>query len=605
MAGRYTYWLICLPLTYPGRLVLLTENDHDGGMIRDYGVPGAAPETRRVPLDEVAGVFRDATKRFSVEPHKTTDYWYWWNEIQRRSVGTCQAPATTLVDHSQSAPGSSKGSKYHIQRWVNEYTEDLQRAIGEAFPALANCRLRWVSPLTCELFREYQDREFLQAIGQDCLESELADFWPTGGPQWDALAVLEGPDVGVVLVEAKAYPEEAENRHCRAAGASLTKISERLDEVKATLGAEMTADWLGSRYQVANRLAHLSFLRAHGVQAWYVQICFCDDLTHRPTTRARWREALPGLWGDLGLSKPPEFVADLLLPARDCDSEKLTSWAASYRVPLTPVQPSDRSSSTPRSILDGTDSIINNALGILSGGRALSWHDKASAHCLGSTPTGDGAVQFVAAVIDRISRNWGGALRGSGQNWRWCPVVDQHVQGGEVGLQKSIVKHCGPQWVNAIPTASGLLPAPCEERQRNIDLGFMRNENECELIELKLADGHQYPLSAAVQLLQYACLYLHARQNAERMATVRNAFLMGVRVVHFQVLSFRPFYTGFELRRLEQTLHDGLSGVAMRQGLTISFQFTHFPESFSWDDSNIVDLQRAANGRVGLYGRLK
>src|ERR1019366_10783457 len=97
-----------------------------------------------------------------------------------------------------------------------------------------------VSPLARKSFREYQDKEFLQAIGQDRLSIKLDDFWPSGGPQWDALAVLERPPVGVVLVEAKAYPEEAENRHCKAEGASRTKISERLDELKPKLGADMT-----------------------------------------------------------------------------------------------------------------------------------------------------------------------------------------------------------------------------------------------------------------------------------------------------------------------------------------------------------------------------
>ncbi len=573
-------------------------------------------------MDDVPGVFRAATRRFSVELHKVSDHRHWWNEIQRfsvelnntaepsherneiqkRSVGPRRAPTTPFF--KRSASSSLKGSKYHIQRWVNEYAQELQCAIGDAFPLIANWPLRWMSPLARESCREYQDSEFLQAIGLDRLSSDLAAFWPAGGPQWDALAVLESPRVGVILVEAKAYPEEAENRQCRAEGASRTKISERLDEVKAKLGADLTADWMGSRYQVANRLAHLCFLRGHGVPAWYIQICFCDDVTHRPTTAERWREALPGLWRDLGLSTIPTFVADLLLPARDCDAEKVDSWAASCLVSLPSIRTRDRSNAPLRSILDDTDSIINNALGILHGGSGLSWHDKASALCLGSTPTGDDAVQFVEAVIDRIAKNWGGALRGSGQNWRWCPVFDQHVQGGEVGLQKNIVKHCGPGWVNAIPTASGLLPAPCGEKQRNIDLGFMRNENECELIELKLAAGHQHPLSAAVQLLQYACLYLHARQNAVRMATTRNSFLMGVRAVHFQVLSFRQFYYELDFRRLEQTLHEGLSGAAMLRGLTVSFQLTHFPEWFSWQGSNIVDLQRAANGRVGLYGFL-
>lgn len=84
MAGRYRYWLICLPAVDPNGLVLFTENDHDGGMIRDYSVPGPARELRRVILDNVPGVFRAATKQFPVEPHKTTDHLYWRNEIQKR-----------------------------------------------------------------------------------------------------------------------------------------------------------------------------------------------------------------------------------------------------------------------------------------------------------------------------------------------------------------------------------------------------------------------------------------------------------------------------------------------------------------------------------------
>ena len=145
---------------------------------------------------------------------------------------------------------------------------------------------------------------------------ELAEFWPKGGPVWDALAVLAPPRVGIILVEAKAYPGEAEQRHCKAERLSRSRISGRLDELKTRLGADMNADWLGTRYQVANRLAYLWFLRSHGVPTWYVQICFCDDSTHRPTSEAQWQEALPRLWQDLGLSKTPEFVADVPPPAQ-------------------------------------------------------------------------------------------------------------------------------------------------------------------------------------------------------------------------------------------------------------------------------------------------
>jgi len=73
MAGTYRYWLISLPSIDPNSLVLFTENDHDGGKIRDYSASGTVGEVRRVLLDDVAEVFRAATKKIPVEPHKTTD----------------------------------------------------------------------------------------------------------------------------------------------------------------------------------------------------------------------------------------------------------------------------------------------------------------------------------------------------------------------------------------------------------------------------------------------------------------------------------------------------------------------------------------------------
>lgn len=126
--------------------------DHDGGMIRSYSAQGTVRVVRRVLLDDVPGVFRAATRRFSVELHKATDHRHWWNEIQRfsvelhkttepshwrnevqkRSVGACPAPTTPFFKGSASS--SLKGSKYHVQRWVNEYAQELQRAIGDAFP---------------------------------------------------------------------------------------------------------------------------------------------------------------------------------------------------------------------------------------------------------------------------------------------------------------------------------------------------------------------------------------------------------------------------------------------------------------------------------------
>lgn len=92
MAGTYRYWLICLPAVDPNGLVLFTENDIDGGMIRDYSIPETVRELRRVLLDDVPGVFRAATERFLIGPHTVRDHRYWRREIQRRIAGVRQPP---------------------------------------------------------------------------------------------------------------------------------------------------------------------------------------------------------------------------------------------------------------------------------------------------------------------------------------------------------------------------------------------------------------------------------------------------------------------------------------------------------------------------------
>ena len=68
---------------------------------------------------------------------------------------------------------------------------------------------RWVAPLETEKFREYWDAEALGILGLDTLRLPLEKFWPAGGPHWDALAIVEGAERrGVILVEAKSYPDE-------------------------------------------------------------------------------------------------------------------------------------------------------------------------------------------------------------------------------------------------------------------------------------------------------------------------------------------------------------------------------------------------------------
>jgi hypothetical protein len=104
-----------------------------------------------------------------------------------------------------------------MQLYVARRRRALTDAVLRALPTLAelNPHLTWVSPLESERFAEYYDDGFLLAIGRFDLLDALRDFWPSGGPHWDALAVARSQDgrwLGPVLLEAKSYASEMRSR---------------------------------------------------------------------------------------------------------------------------------------------------------------------------------------------------------------------------------------------------------------------------------------------------------------------------------------------------------------------------------------------------------
>lgn len=126
------------------------------------------------------------------------------------------------------------------------------------------------------------------------------DFWTQSGsvPSWDAagVRVTENGDEWL-LVEAKAHLGEL-RQSCLAKpselGGSRELIAERLDEVKAALGAHTDKSWLEGYYQFANRIATLWFLHEQGVDARLLHICFTGDerIADAALTAAEWDSAL-------------------------------------------------------------------------------------------------------------------------------------------------------------------------------------------------------------------------------------------------------------------------------------------------------------------------
>jgi hypothetical protein len=185
-------------------------------------------------------------------------------------------------------PEGTRGSLKWIQRAVNDRSAVLNAPL---LPMLKDARsIAWRSPLRRDDFAEYSDADFLKLIGLEEWSGALAEFWPRRGPQWDALGVSDRGDV--LLVEAKAHLAEVCSPATQASAASRDRIQAALSETALAFRAEPRAPWTDVFYQLANRLAHLHFLRSKGVTAWLILSNFIGDLDMKgPQTSREWEAA--------------------------------------------------------------------------------------------------------------------------------------------------------------------------------------------------------------------------------------------------------------------------------------------------------------------------
>jgi hypothetical protein len=201
----------------------------------------------------------------------------------------------------------TRGSQKWIQLAVNQ---PVPRYLdGLIVPHLERVEnITWCSPLVADDFAEYRDEAFLDQIKLGGMKAALKDFWPARGPQWDALAVTNSSDV--LIVEAKAHIDEVFSPASAAGDASMQKIKSALSQTAVAMGAKPLSPWETTFYQPANRLAHLHFLRQHGVKAWLVLVNFIGDHDMQgPMTREEWEAAYTVVWHVLGVSdRQPLFA---------------------------------------------------------------------------------------------------------------------------------------------------------------------------------------------------------------------------------------------------------------------------------------------------------
>ena len=199
-------------------------------------------------------------------------------------------------------PVSERGSLKWMQQAVADRWADLEQPILAGLEGAKE--LHWLSPRKDDEFAEYRDTAWLRRLDLGKLGGELPDFWPTRGPQWDALARSDAQHV--ILVEAKAHIAEFCSPPSQASSRSLALIEQSLGNVAADLGVveRKRRDWSTHFYQYTNRLAHLHWLRAQNVDAKLVLVGFVhdDEMPGRPTKEA-WDAAYIVADSVLGLPK--------------------------------------------------------------------------------------------------------------------------------------------------------------------------------------------------------------------------------------------------------------------------------------------------------------
>jgi hypothetical protein len=198
-------------------------------------------------------------------------------------------------------PVGQKGSLRWIQRAVNEKWASLEQPILDRLSPATS--VEWKSPLTMDGHAEYRDADFLAALDLHHYISDLAEFWPQRGPQWDALGISNRGDI--LLVEAKAHIGEMCSPGTSAGDISRRLIADRLQQCADKLGAtDKGALWPDHFYQLSNRLAHLDFLRSRGVSAYLVMVNFLNDPdVSGPATAEAWKAAYQVAFHVLGLGR--------------------------------------------------------------------------------------------------------------------------------------------------------------------------------------------------------------------------------------------------------------------------------------------------------------
>ena len=180
--------------------------------------------------------------------------------------------------------------------------------------------------------------------------------------------------------------------------------------------------------------------------------------------------------------------------------------------------------------------------------------------------------------------------------------IAEHSSSREKTLEKAIATVTNVDWVNQVPTASGLVHPG--DTHCNIDL-VERDGTKYSFIELKVDSNT--PLFAAIECVLYGIVYAFTRR---RMCQLNfdpdKKHILAATHVDLVVLAPRVYYKDWNLRWLDQALSSGLHEYSQQLDYTLDFAFHSFPEGFVWEHDSLAkwgtsDLHAALRNRYALY----
>jgi len=254
-----------------------------------------------------------------------------------------------------------------------------------------------------------------------------------------------------------------------------------------------------------------------------------------------------------------------------------------------------RNASTAVSILDGTDQIIHECLGLE---RRQSLRQISTCRKLCNAPlSADFTPEIVPRLFKQIAGNWKGRIP-SRENWRHerNAAISDENRSPEVVLERAIVTLAElgdlPEWYNQIPVASGLLNGH-SDRRAAVDLVRFEDDT-ADLIELKWESDT--PAFALFEVLRYGLLLLLSRQNAGEFGYSGRP-LMEAQTLRLMVLATEQYYRGYDLREIGEIVNHGLGQLSQAESdfPNLSIEFLRFPMGFEipFDSGSQVNIMRS------------